>query len=343
MALKAKADQQPAAAPAWVMTFADLMSLLMCFFVLLLSFSEMDAAKYKEVAGSMKFAFGIQREVKVTEKPKGVSIIAREYTPGKPQPTLERVLRQQTTDENREYIEILDPSEIGQGNRGLDGDAGEGTGRDGRGTDAGSGGLAEGLGLLAGSDAEGDGKSAEEAAAAAEARRSAAEDQARKLALALADEITDGLIEVEAMDDGVLIKVREQGSFPSGSAVLNETFKPVLDKIAHAISDDQSRVVVAGHTDDVPIATARYPSNWVLAASRATSVVHNLIERRLVRRERMEVRAYADTAPVASNANAAGRARNRRIEIFIGTPPSLDAGARAAMDEEERRLMEDRT
>ena len=73
------------------MTFADLMTLLMCFFVLLLSFSEMDVAKFKQLSGSMKDAFGVQAEVEVETIPKGTSVIAQEFSPGKPEPTaLER-------------------------------------------------------------------------------------------------------------------------------------------------------------------------------------------------------------------------------------------------------------
>jgi chemotaxis protein MotB len=68
----------------WVMTFADLMSLLMCFFVLLLSFSEMDALKFKRLAGSMNEAFGVQNILNVTDVPKGTSIIAKEFSPGRP-------------------------------------------------------------------------------------------------------------------------------------------------------------------------------------------------------------------------------------------------------------------
>ncbi len=79
--------------PAWVMTFADLMSLLMCFFVLLLSFSEMDVSKYKEMAGSLKNAFGVQRDIKVREPPKGINVIAREFSPGRPEPTIMNVVR----------------------------------------------------------------------------------------------------------------------------------------------------------------------------------------------------------------------------------------------------------
>ena len=84
-------------APAWVMTFADLMSLLMCFFVLLLAFSEMDALKFKQIAGSMKVAFGVQREIKAKEIPKGTSIVAKEFSPGKPDPSAIAEVRQHTT------------------------------------------------------------------------------------------------------------------------------------------------------------------------------------------------------------------------------------------------------
>ena len=66
-------------APKWVVTFGDLMSLLLCFFVLLLSFSEMDRQKYKQVAGSLEKAFGVQRKAKVMDIPKGMKMIAKDF------------------------------------------------------------------------------------------------------------------------------------------------------------------------------------------------------------------------------------------------------------------------
>lgn len=96
----------PDEAAGWIMTFADLMSLLMCFFVLLLSFSEMDLAKFKQVAGSMERAFGVQRVVKAKEPPRGTSIIAQEFSPGKPEPTPINEVRQHTIDEMEEYLKI---------------------------------------------------------------------------------------------------------------------------------------------------------------------------------------------------------------------------------------------
>lgn len=326
---KAQTADAPIGVPAWVMTFADLMTLLMCFFVLLLSFSEMDAAKYKQVAGSMKFAFGVQREVKVMESPKGVSIIAQEFTPGKPRPTLEKVLRQQTTDENRQYLEMLDPREAAKLDKlgGIDAVL-----RNATAGGAGNGGEAAGEGSgadTASAQSAGEG-SADAAAASADATRErmlsarqAARIQAALLSIALEEELDEGLLEIETQDEGVLVRVREQGSFPSGSADLAHAFLPVLDKIAAALISEHSRLVVSGHSDDRPIATGRYPSNWLLSAARATSVVQALANSALVDEQRMEVRAHAETLPVASNRDASGRARNRRVEIFIGTPPAL--------------------
>ena len=98
----------PAGIPAWVMTFADLMTLLMCFFVLLLSFSEMDQSKCKKIAGSMQFAFGVQDKIETKDPPKGTSIIAREFSPGKPEPTLLKRVQQHTIDLSRNTLEFTD-------------------------------------------------------------------------------------------------------------------------------------------------------------------------------------------------------------------------------------------
>ena len=92
----AKCNCPPPGAPLWLATFADLMSLLMCFFVLLLSFSEMDVMKFKQIAGSMKYAFGVQNKVEVKDIPKGTSVIALEFRPGRPDPTPIEIINQQT-------------------------------------------------------------------------------------------------------------------------------------------------------------------------------------------------------------------------------------------------------
>ena len=103
----APAKKESKGVPAWVMTFADLMTLLMCFFVLLLAFSEMDVAKFKQLSGSMKEAFGVQAEIEARTIPKGTSIIAQEFSPGTPDPTAVNQIRQFTIDSNKNTLDAL--------------------------------------------------------------------------------------------------------------------------------------------------------------------------------------------------------------------------------------------
>lgn len=91
-------EEEKPGIPAWVVTFADLMSLLMCFFVLLLSFSEIDAMKFKQIADEMSKAFGVQREVAAVDIPQGTSPVFQHFTPGKPEPTDLDEVRQSTTE-----------------------------------------------------------------------------------------------------------------------------------------------------------------------------------------------------------------------------------------------------
>ncbi len=248
-----------AGAPAWLATFADLMSLLMCFFVLLLSFSEMDLQKYKQVAGSMKDAFGVQRVVEADTIPRGTSVIKQEFSPGTPDPSVMQVMKQQTDNDSRDELRVNSPVS----------------------------------------------EEVEELLEAIEERLSA--------------EIEDETLEIVVFENSIMIRVREADAFPSGSAALQPGFEPVLDKLQSLFDESDGRIIVSGHTDNVPISTSIYPSNWVLSAARAASVVHYLSEIRMTDPARIEIRAFADTQPVASNDTSEDRARNRRIEINIGT------------------------
>ncbi|NNC65934.1 MAG: OmpA family protein [Gammaproteobacteria bacterium] len=102
----AEAEAEAGGLPGWVMTFADLMTLLMCFYVLMLSFSEMDVAKFKELAGSVQNAFGVQNEIEVKTMPRGTSIIAREFSPGRPEPTAVNTVRQFTINSNMNTLDV---------------------------------------------------------------------------------------------------------------------------------------------------------------------------------------------------------------------------------------------
>lgn len=246
-------------APAWVMTFADLMSLLMCFFVLLLSFSEIEATKFKQMAGSMRMAFGVQKQIEATEIPMGTSIIAQSFSPNVTEPTPVEEVRQKTFDE-RETIEP--PPERSN------------------------------------------------------------EVDAEALKAALEKEIRAGMIEVETRLDRIVIRIREKGSFPSGSDDLNPEFIPVLRRIRDSIAAMPGRIEVVGHTDDVPIHTYRFRSNWDLSAGRAASVLHELLWGNALERGRLELKGMAEVQPLEPNTSADNRAANRRVEIVLWTETS---------------------
>ncbi len=108
----AEAEAEAGGLPGWVMTFADLMTLLMCFYVLMLSFSEMDVAKFKELAGSVQNAFGVQTEIEVRTMPRGTSIIAREFSPGRPEPTAVNTVRQFTINSNMNTLDVGDTTRL---------------------------------------------------------------------------------------------------------------------------------------------------------------------------------------------------------------------------------------
>lgn len=102
--------EQEGGGQGWLATFADLMSLLMCFFVLLLSFSELDVQKFKQIAGSMKYAFGVQNKINIQDIPKGTSVIAQEFSPGKPEDTPFNRIEQVTYTPERSSTEETEAS-----------------------------------------------------------------------------------------------------------------------------------------------------------------------------------------------------------------------------------------
>ena len=266
----------PEGIPAWVMTFADLMSLLLAFFVLLFSFSEMDKAVYKELSGSLQDAFGVQREIMVKESPRGINIIAREFSPGITQPTIINEVRQLTTNESKPHPVIKD--------------------------------------------------AAKEKSEQADNKIKDAEDleilklikkDSKLLRESLDEEIRQDLIDIKVTKDRIILLVREKGSFTSGSAEVIEPFKVVATKIGKVFKDFKGIIIVSGHTDNVPINTYRFRSNWELSSSRAVSVIHELGKESMLKDKKFEIAAYADTRPVDSNETFIGRSKNRRVEIMM--------------------------
>ncbi len=279
-------DEAPPGAPMWMATFADLMSLLMCFFVLILSFSEMDVIKYKQIADSMRDAFGVQQQFEFDSIPKGTSVVATEFSPGRPDPTPLDVVQQQTTNQDLNSLQQGTP--------------------DVENPDA--------------QDVRDQVK--QEIARLIEET----EDDADKLRELLKPEIEAGQIDVENENRTIVIRIREKGSFPSGSAILDIGFFGVLDRITESLNDIDGKISVEGHTDSIPISTAAYASNWDLSAARAVSVANQMLASVGLPPERLTVSGFADTRPQASNADWEGRAQNRRVEIVVKQPIEATEG-----------------
>ncbi len=125
------------------------------------------------------------------------------------------------------------------------------------------------------------------------------------------------MIQIETQDASIVIRIREKGSFPSGEARFDPAFAPVLAKLRESMSDVDGTIAVAGHTDDIPIKTHLYRSNWDLSSARAVSVVHALLEHGALEAARFVVEGHGDAHPLVPNDTLANRAHNRRVEITI--------------------------
>ncbi len=231
-------------APLWMVTFADLMALMMTFFVLLYSFSSLDKTKYKMIVQSMASGFGA-----VMAAPQASSA----PTLGPPS---------------------MMPSPLNQP-----------MGRSTQGTGSGY--------------------------------ASANTKVAQEVAQALEAEITDGIIAVETTGERVVIRFPEEIAFPPGSDELSDAIIPIIDRLTKALAKAPGTIMVSGHTDDRPINSARYKSNWSLSTDRAVSVIRLFEEIGNIESTRLTAVGYADTQPLAPNDTAENRARNRRVEIVI--------------------------
>lgn len=263
--------------PQWMVTYADLMTLLLCFFVLLLSFAEVDAEKFRRIAGELSKAFGVQRDIEAMQIPKGTSAALDQFSPAVPDRTLLDQIRQQTMEE-QPHLESM---------------------------------------------------------------RQILEAQRRQQTLEVAEEIRTlledtGNSEVTSVEvDGfrVVIRIQERGSFMSGSDNVTSSFAELLVDMSDIFAGLPGTVAIEGHTDNVPIRTARFDSNWDLSAMRAASVANILLLNDELAAERLVVQGFADTEPRAANDTAQGRAQNRRVEINIDLSEATEERGERRIDE----------
>jgi chemotaxis protein MotB len=263
-----------AGAPLWMITFADMMSLLMCFFVLMLSFAEVDVRKFMQIAGSMNTAFGA-RIVAEQENPKELGLRTGE---GKGQGTSDTFKemgslqakmsppdqKSDEIEENPEYPEVVEEVQ-----------------------------------------------------------------RARRF---LSREIEAGKLEIEGGENRLTLRIQERGAFPSGSADVEDKFAPLIERISQLLATTKGTITIAGHTDNRPIKTSRYRSNWELSTARAVTVLHSLLKNPEVDSTRLEVRGYGDSIGLVANDSDENRAINRRVEIIVTRPPRAKKASAAPTD-----------
>jgi chemotaxis protein MotB len=147
-----------------------------------------------------------------------------------------------------------------------------------------------------------------------------------ELADSMKAEIEQGQIMITQLADRLSLSMVDKILFPSGEADISPAGLKVLERVGHVLKSTQNKIIrVEGHTDNVPInprLQKQYPTNWELSTARATNVVRFLQEKTGIAPERLQAIGLAEFQPIASNNTAAGRSRNRRIEIILVPDPA---------------------
>lgn len=239
--------------PMWLVSFADLMSLLFAMFVMLLSFADFNKDKLEKSATPIAEAFDAPGpKTRIIPPPSILPEMNLDLVPPKENPIEE--------------------------------------------------------------------ESGVEEPAAAPAPSAAAQELATQLRETLARELKGEMVEVLEEDNAVVIRFRDRAAFAAGERELSPTILPALDNIVKVLSRTPGRIRVEGHTDNVPISTGMFRSNWDLSATRAATVVQYLLQSTTLAAGRVSAEGFADSRPLAGNDTPEDRARNRRVEILIELP-----------------------
>jgi chemotaxis protein MotB len=139
----------------------------------------------------------------------------------------------------------------------------------------------------------------------------------KSLSRELEEEIKAGKVEVNLEPRGLVVSLKQAAFFPSGTDSIDPATFPIIAKLAAALKEVSNPLQVEGHTDSVPIHSARFRSNWELSAARSIAMMELLAGQFKIDPQRMIIVGFADTSPEASNDTAEGRAKNRRVNIVI--------------------------
>jgi chemotaxis protein MotB len=128
-------------------------------------------------------------------------------------------------------------------------------------------------------------------------------------------------ISVEADENEVIIRLMGESTFDSGKAEIRTELKPLLKKVSEILHTSQGDIVIAGHTDNVPILRGPFKTNLRLSAERASAVAEFFIEQSHLDPSRISTMGFGEFRPIETNDTESGRQKNRRVEIILGTIP----------------------
>ncbi len=240
MSKKDKCPECPAGLPEWMATYGDLVTLLMCFFVLLFAFSEIDAQKFEAVMESFQGSAGILSGGVTISQDQLVFEATPEVSSSETVPVTEDI--QQLKEQIEEYLEQNEQENIEQ----------------------------------------------------------------------------DIIVEIDSR--GLIIRFPDKALFDSGRADLKRESIDTLDFLGGLLNSEEFNMMairVEGHTDNVPINTFRFPSNWELSTTRATNVLRYFINSAELSPMRLAASGYGEYYPIEDNATREGRSKNRRVDIVI--------------------------
>lgn len=246
----------------WLLTYSDLITLLMIFFVVLYSMSKVDAQKFQAVAESLNKALsgGVPAKMEMATDPSGPSLFAT----GTPSSTT--TVPGKDTDPNNTSNTEAASGNNGQGN--------------------------------------------------ADAENMSIEAIKAKLDKFAVDNGIESKLVSSVEERGLVVSIQETLLFGSGSADINDRARDILRSISTVLAPSFNQIRVEGHTDNLPIKTAKFPSNWELSVIRSTNVVQ-ILQSAGIDPSRLSAAGYGEFRPIASNDTAAGQGRNRRIDLII--------------------------
>ena len=152
----------------------------------------------------------------------------------------------------------------------------------------------------------------------------------RELTQTLSNQVATHTVSIQMGRDGLVISLREAGFFASGSATPKPETLPTLRQIAASLGRTPYDLRIEGHTDNIPIHTAEFDSNWELSTARATCIARLLLDQRLISPDRLSAAGYAEFHPVADNDTPEGRAQNRRVDLVVLPRAQINFAAPAA-------------